>query len=296
MSDLPVIFGMGAAQAGQSWLFNALAQSPDVRSLPLEELHYWDTFAPRDAEEHVQALNARAELMTERHGLDGPGLDLAELAAVLEYDRTDDAAYHAYLAAALVDHAGAYAMDFTPSYSMLSIAELERAVAFSSRSVFLFIMCDPVARLWAHVRMNAARRLRAGDDLDAKANFILRRALQGLEGHIMMRGDYASALRRLQAVVPRGRLYVLVAEQALCATGVAALCRALKIAPAGVPADEPVFQPSYAGMDPAMMAAARWQLRDQYDAVAEILGEMPASWLPETREVSAAQPEEELSQ
>ncbi len=64
------------------------------------------------------------------------------------------AAYLDYLGAG---QGAAVVGDITPAYGLLSVERL-RAMAALGETRFLYILRDPVARLWSHVRMIAGRR------------------------------------------------------------------------------------------------------------------------------------------
>ena len=125
--------------------------------------------------------------------------------------------------------------------------------------------------------MIASRRDADGLVSERRCGNILARTIRGEESQIAMRSDYASAIARLTAAIPVGRLLIEVVEEMVSGEGRARICDFLGLSRI---ASDPV--PVHAGQPLAMTgeqraAAAEW-LAPQYDAAERALGRMPGGW------------------
>ena len=264
MSLPPIIFGMGATKAGTSWLWEALAAHPSVSARKIKELHSFDTFDAKDQTRQLDGFARVRGKMTDRARI----ADMEALCAVLAGDRAGDDGYKDYVAGPGV------ALDVTPSYGLLSVEGLKRMLAAFPAARFLYLVRDPVERLWSHIRMEVSRRMQPGADFDNRARGMLRRiADEGAEPQITKRGDYAGAIARLCEAVPEAQLRVLVSEEMTVAT----VCEA-----AGLPMHETGVKAAHVGqpseMKEGMHARAARFLKDQYQFMADYLGRIPAAW------------------
>ncbi|MXQ07775.1 hypothetical protein GQ651_07940 [Alphaproteobacteria bacterium GH1-50] len=275
-----VFFCVGAAKAGTSWLHAQLADHPECHFRAIKELHYFDAVEAgqldREHEKHRQE-----HLRVQGYAGDDPNerqevllRDRADWMDVLSSGRQDDAAYLAYLRGG----AGAARVvgEVTPAYALLPRERLSAMATVAPDVRVLYMLRDPVERLWSHVRMIAARRDDEGRVTARRAANILRRVFRGEEDQIERRGDYARALRKLQATIPQGRLMLGVFEE-MIAGGLDRLAAFLGIAPfARVVAPVHAGQPLDMTADQRQAAAAF--LRPQYKAVERALGRVPDSW------------------
>lgn len=275
-----LLFCVGATKAGTSWLHDYLARHPDCHLRQVKELHYFDRLdlGANWARGDLQRRIARKEAALAAAGAgDAIALaaELADLEAALRLlsGPEDEAAYLGYL----TEGRGVRQLvaDMTPAYSLLSVARLRQMAGLLPEVRFLYVLRDPLARLWSHVRMIARRR---GGASPARAAGILGAVLAGREPAIALRSDYRGALARLDAAVDPGRLMVAFYEELLTAPGIAALCRFLGIA--GRPADlgRRVHAGAALALPAAECAAALAWLRPQYDYVERRLGRLPDAW------------------
>lgn len=273
MSAPVILYGLGAAKAGTSWLFRWLSGHPECHFRAVKELHYFDTL------ENGRWAKRAGELRAEREKAGAAGArperlaDLDALTALFEA-RGDAAAYRAYLESG---RGGARVIgEVTPAYGLLPPDRLRQMDALGEAR-FLYILRDPVDRLWSHVRMIARRRDPSGEVTGARAGRILERALGGGEQHIMERGDYSGALGRIAAAIPAARRLAVFFEDMIAGRATDRICGFLGIAPLA-----PLATPVHAGAGPQMTAgqwrAARAALAPQYDYVAAAMGPVPGAW------------------
>lgn len=289
-----LLYGVGATKAGTSWLYRYLHDHPQCHLRTIKELHYFDTF---DADARAAQLTAfrgrrrqfeRALVAAEEAGqgwkvrnMERRLADFADLIPLIDAPRgADDLAYASYL----MEGAGKadVVADITPAYGLLDERMFARMAALSDGARFVYLLRDPVDRLWSHVRMQAHRQRQEGEVFELKARRILNRVLRkGLETHLPARGDYAGSLERLWSAVGRDRVHVGFAEALYAPGGTNDLCRFLGIAPQEPPDRTPANAGPQAPIDPAQAAEARRFLAPQYDWVARNIGALPKEWRAE---------------
>jgi len=290
MSERGLLYCVGATKAGTSRLYSALHDHPDCLVREVKEAHYWDTFNADDRDRQVAAYRQRLQEIEARlKRLEAEGKtwvaahlsrrrgEMIDLLAVLDGNRSGHAAYFAWLGQGATTES--LMTDFTPAYGLLDETGLERMITAGPLAKVVFLIRDPLARLWSHVRMQADRQKLAAEDYAQKANSILWRLLnKGGETHIVARGDYAGIITRLRRVVPEGRLLVDFAERVFTPEGWARLCGFLGIAVSEIDQDRRAHEGKPVAMRPDLVAQAVAYLRDQYDFVARDMGPLPQEW------------------
>lgn len=278
-----VMFCVGAAKAGTSWLHRYLSDHPDTHFRSIKELHYFDALDRGQVGRQLGETEARAEGY--RHDLPGAGphrlanrlrqiADCEDWAQVLRRGE-DGAAYLGYLTQGAE---GRLVGDMTPAYALLSEERLRSMAGLAPDVRFVYLLRDPVERLWSHVRMMAERRARKDGRIDGRASHILGRVFRGKESEIEARGDYRAALTKLGNAVPAGRLFIGFYERITSVPGVIELCRFLGIRAVEPDAGRRVNAAPSVEMSPDERARARAWLADQYDFVADLLGARPQGW------------------
>jgi len=304
MGEPALLFGLGATRAGTSWLYGYLAGHPQCHFRTVKELHYFDVVESGGWEWWLRHLAGRREALAGRRAraAAGPGravldrrlADYDGLIALLGRRSADDAAYRAFVAAG----AGAGVRlvgDITPAYGLLPEAVLARMQGLAPVTRFVYLLRDPVARLWSNVRQVVPLRGGAGGagggggdagEAGARALRIFDRVLAGKEGEILRRSDYAGALSRLFRAIRPANLQVLFYETLFAEPALRRLCGFLGIDYRPADTARRVNEAVALPLDPARRAAARRLLAPQYDHVRETFGDaVPASWLAEPAEV-----------
>lgn len=279
-----VFLCIGAAKAGTDWLHRQLLRHPECHLRALKELHYFDAIENgrlmRELEKHREM---QGDLLN-RLARDGHAPDatqarrLADRAAwldVLQSGHEDRAAYLAYLTDGA--KSGQVVADITPAYALLPEDRLTAMSRMAPDVRFLYLLRDPIERLWSHVRMIAVRRDPEGRIQGHRCAAILKRTIAGDETEIAKRSDYAGTLARLARAVPAANLLVEAFEDMVEGAGLLRLCRFLGIAPI---TGEPVAVNEGQALEMTRdqrQAAALW-LAPQYDAAEVALGRMPRGW------------------
>jgi hypothetical protein len=287
-----VMLGVGATKSGTSWLYRYLADHPECHFRTIKELHYFDGLEKgglaaqaEDRRREAAAIQARIDEGRQGKGASARLADRRDWIGVLAKGREDVAAYLGYLDGGRDGQA--VVGEVTPAYALLPEERLRAMAAMGGREVrFVYLMRDPVARLWSHVRMMAGRRAPDGAVERRRCDRIFDRTLAGAETQIAARGDYRAALERFARAIDPARLLVLVSEELTSGAAHARLCAFLGIAeraadPATVYAGQPLPM-----RRPQIRAARDW-LAPQYDYVAERLGYRPAGWAYDLEEVGS---------
>jgi len=162
ISDQVFLFCIGAQKAGTSWLWRYLQTHPDVNLGPYKELHYFDANTKlahrsrqreldRRLSKHLQTSNVIADpqrAMQKQHDL---ALYQSLYSGSLDIDRYRNVVIGPNAQANLVG-------DFTPAYALLSPERYKLMASVHNNVRFLFLLRDPVERLWSQLRMTARRR------------------------------------------------------------------------------------------------------------------------------------------
>lgn len=279
-----VFLCVGAAKAGTSWLHAQLARHPECHFRAIKELHYFDAVERGRLDRLKRKHRDIQAEMLERLARSGKRptdeqarrlTDRADWLDVLEKGEEDVAAYLRYLQSG----AGPAKVvgEMTPAYALLPARRLWSMARMAPDVRMLYLLRDPVERLWSHVRMIAARRDNDGCVTERRCANILGRVIAGEETQIVARSDYAGAIRRLVEAVPGGRLLIEVFEEMVEGRGFDRICDFL-----GVRNIAPSPAPVHEGQPLAMTAEQRYLAADwlapQYEAAVEALGRMPEAW------------------
>jgi len=273
-----LLFCVGATKASTSWLFNYLSGHPDCHLQKFKELHFFDNLdvAPKLA--RVTLLQSeRDALRAEHQAAPRPALAarIASADAWLEVLKSGNTQSFLDYLTRNIGQKNLIA-DITPAYALLPIDRLRAMAALLPDVRFVYLLRDPVARLWSHVRMSAYQR---GSDFMVQAAQIFDAAMAGTQSGLLNRGDYKSALGRLDAAVDPSRLLVMYQEVLLTVPGIQRLCAFLGIAQHDANfADRVHAGPQLAMTDNQKLRAQQF-LRPQYQYVADRFGPLPEAWL-----------------
>ncbi len=282
--DSTLLFCVGATKAGTSWLHSQLAAHPDCSLRSLKELHYFDGIENGKLEKQRAQIEGMVQTLLGRM-LDANTEKRAELSRriedragwekVLGLGHEDTAAYLDYLCEGAE---GRLVADITPAYGLLSEDRLAQMAQLLPDVRFVYLMRDPVDRIWSHVRMNSMRK-KGGKTVDpGHAHAMLGHVLDGGHLDIERRSDYRGVLEKLDRAVPEGKWLALFYEDLFYGDGVPRLCDFLGITPFAAQTGRRVHGGAPADLDPAAARAARVWLDDQYTYVARRFGALPAGW------------------
>lgn len=279
-----LLFCVGATKAGTTWLFDYLAGHRDCHLRSIKELHYFDCVETGRFGQQLKLQRAAAERLAARGAPEGSARaarlarkrrDVADWIGVLSARREDRGAYLGYLQGGI--GARRLVADITPAYALLPETRLRAMAGLSPGARFVYLLRDPVARLWSHVRM-LARRESDATGFEAAAGRIMDSVLDGAPSGAAERGDYAGSLTRLRAAVEPSRLLVMFQEEMTSLPGLARLCGFLGIAPEPGDFGKRVHEGAPLALPEAQRARAAAFLRPQYDYVSRLFPDLPESW------------------
>ncbi len=293
-TDKTMLFCIGAQKAGTSWLYTVLAAHPECH-LPVKEVHYFDTVVDaKRAGAVFKRRNAKAERVLARakskKGQKSPQ-DLAALSghmALLERSANSTGNDDEYLTFLKTGGEGkAVIGDITPAYATLTRTEFARMAELSPNARFLFLMRDPIDRLWSEVRMSAQKTgKRLGEDEEASDEVYLHRCLKRLDAAIADgplteadRSNYMLTLQELEAAVPAAQIMTVFFEDMFEQASIDRMCGFLGIAPIPAQVETVKFPGRKLSFPQDRYAGVYNWLAGQYDGAAAKFGDtLPARW------------------
>lgn len=279
-------FCIGATKAGTSWLHDHLSRHDECYLRSIKELHYFSRSsttqfgrALRECEDKIALLQAGVDLS----GRGKPDVcrqlaDLRDWQDVLQLREVNLPAYRSYLTKGM--GSGHLVGDMTPAYALLPAKTLQDLLAVGSNVRVVYLIRDPLERLWSHVRMIAKRTApgRFAEEAIALLDRVTRGDLSGEAKGIVARGKYSAILPKLARVFDPKCLFVQFYEDLMTSEGVARLSAFLGIVPGHADFQKRV----HGGVSLAMPARAKCRalafLKPQYDYVAREYGTIPAVW------------------
>jgi hypothetical protein len=297
-------FGIGAQKAGTSWLYQLLSLNPGCKPLPVKEMHFFDrkyAATPpsneqilRDVRRLVESTAKLADrfdkglsttktqmyqdgfLAKQRIGMNVEQIvRLAERLSVIDTD-----SYVRYIEDWRARWPDKVIGEITPAYSTLPSQGFAELTSLYQDARYIFIMRDPVSRMWSHLRFANKNQSGMGD-----LNERVAASLQ--QDSYTVRSDYARTVREMDALVPQDRIhYVFFEEMVSPDTAVREVSRIedfLSLSHLGEEAiQELVNQPANvapkAVMTEESSALLVDALRPQYEFVAERFGRLPTAW------------------
>ncbi len=232
-----IMICVGATKAGTSWVHDQVSGHPDCEFRSIKELHYFDTLRDESVAPRIREFQAeKARLKQRLVGATVPKqmvlqrqiADLRDWISVLSRRSGDWGAYAKFLTAGR--EAQKMVGEVTPAYATLPAETLRQIAGMAEDVRLVYLMRDPVARLWSHVRMLARRE--AGDAAGYARAVSTRfdRVVAG-DPYMQDRGDYAAALTKLRAVVAPERLLTMFSEDLMTEAGMARLWTFLGLSP-----------------------------------------------------------------
>jgi hypothetical protein len=282
VSGTPLLFCVGAAKAGTSWLHRVLSDHPGCALRSIKELHWFDALDRGEVGRQIAEVEGRRARYLSEMGGAGPHRLATRARQVKDCDDWlsvlrggDERAYMKYLVAGAE---GRMVADMTPAYALLSEERLRGMAALAPDVRFLYLIRDPVERLWSHVRMIAAIRAAKDGNHEGRAAHVLGRVFRGKEGEIAARSDYRAAIGRLARAVDPRRLLVAVTEEMFTSEGFARIMAFLGLSVPQLDFARRIHESPAADLAPDARSEARAWLSPQYDFVADWLGRRPAVW------------------
>ncbi len=278
-----LLLGVGAMKAGTSWLYDYLSAHPEVHFSPQKEVHYFDVLTSRSERHHLNAkIRTLADCVSELQST--PSLNIAPeikkvekaLANIQIYK--NGAGTHEEYRSYLTKRLGTQRVigDITPSYCALSEKLLAEMYALAPSVKFVFVMRDPVDRLWSAVRMRAKQM---GGDFERCCCTLSEDIIRNGSHPMLTRAGYRETLDKLRAVAPKEDILILFYEAMFTRETRDKICDFLNIRHHPGSDTKKVNEGRSADIPPDIFDAFLKLLRPEYDAVRQAFpSEVPESW------------------
>ncbi|MBL4811247.1 MAG: sulfotransferase [Rhodobacteraceae bacterium] len=285
-NDVSMLFCVGAQKAGTSWLFDMLSKNPECHFTPYKEVHYFNIIAGLSEPIYRGRLATARKVAGKLDYRLGPGnagllrrlrgvTDLLEI-----YTGKQGPNRHApYLNYMLKDRGTAQILcDFTPGYSLLRPEDFAQMETLG-RSKFIFVMRDPVARLWSMIKMQAGLNTDNDDTFEQACHDIgwakVKMGRAGFAG----RSDYRKTVAAMEASVPVDRIQYLFYEDLFSQSSMDEVCGFVGISPLPVEPGKRINEGKALALPDDLAAIFYKHLTPQYEAMREKFGaRLPAKW------------------
>ena len=272
-----LLIGLGAAKSGTTWLHRYLAAHPECHAGPVKEMHWFDSAEADSWTWRLKSLRTEIERARGRGERDRASR-IARFAAHVERGERDDGTYLSILSEGAAP--GALRFEITPAYSLLPEEALRRMAALEEGTArFLFVMRDPVGRMWSNLRMAAKRRGGSEGEIGRRAHDLMHAALDPDGADHRARSAYAAILPKLLAAIPRERLHLAFHEELFTQRSLDALTDFLGIARRKGALRRRVHTGRAMPLDDDLAARARVLLDPHYAATRRIMGRVPDAWM-----------------
>lgn len=287
--DVTYLVCLGATKAGTSWLWDHLAHHPECHLRTIKEYNF---FFLSDAASFDSALKIVQNRIARQHQViaalpegarDYANRHLADLQAwqaLLESRTVDLAAYRDFLLSGRADQR--LVGDFTPAYGLLSVKRIGQMAQLDRDTRFVYLLRDPLARAWSHIRMVAANLVGQGGDMASLAQGVLHRLVSGSPDNeskwLAERGDYARILPKLDRALVDRPFLVQFYEDLITAPGLARMQAFLGISQRDGALETRVHQGVAVDLMPEDRGRLLTWLRPQYDYIAARYPVLPVAW------------------
>lgn len=269
------LLGVGAQKAGTTWLYYYLDKHPEVFMSPVKEMHF---FGNRNTQ-GTWPIRAFQKKLTERKKLaKANGTEKEEQFAALRARirmGSDMSAYRRFFRKRVKKQP--VFGEITPAYSSLPIEELKFIRKQFPNTKIIFLMRNPVDRLWSQMRFS--EDFDSVDDLEGRINTILERPVYA------ERINYVRTIGNLREVFAPDQLHFEFYENLFSDAAVARLCRFLQISYKPANFEKKHNVSVKVPLSPLIRPKITASLRAQYDFVqSEFSSELPESWIRDMSE------------
>jgi len=157
---------IGAAKSGTTWLYEQLRHSPEIYMAPEKELHYffsrYGAFNRLRSSARYRLLKAYVDRASEKFEKPLPDPAFAREFSHFQKDldwyqmfAQGPVTQSWYRSLFLEAGKNQFACDFSPSTSKISIDGVHAIRALSDNVKIIYILRDPVDRLWSHIKFHA---------------------------------------------------------------------------------------------------------------------------------------------
>jgi len=227
---------IGAQKAGTTWLYETLRTSNEIHFSRNKELHYFDVISGKAEQVFRLRINAvktlAKELISEHGKINRRRLQiLTELTDLLSIYTDDEGDHEAYLTYLLQGFTGQRVIcDITPAYAILDAKEFAEMGKLGQAS-FIFIMRDPIDRMWSQIRMAVSSDRSQFSDFQRACEVRAQHLIDSNRLPNLERANYRRTMLELEAAIPRDRIKYVFYEDLFHARTMRDICTFLEIAP-----------------------------------------------------------------
>lgn len=294
-----LLFGVGAQKSGTTWLYNLLKTHPECHCSETKELHYFDVLHRKGEQTHLtqrvellQKLTARAAMAKEptRGNLKE---QMNRISRLIDMYPEKSGNHSKYLSILLDGYVGQkIACDITPSYSTLDRV-IFREMSSLGPSQFIFIMRDPVDRMWSQIRMAVAHSTAKLSDEAFQDACVARARDLHASGRLpkIPRANYDRTMVELEAVIPSDKIMYIIFEKMFDPEAITRLWRFLRVQSIDIEAKIPANTGKSASLPADVEHLLFEGLRHQYEVVFNRFGmDVPAEWRDRYRACKRSRP------
>lgn len=266
LSNRTFLLGVGAHKAGTTWLHDYLNNHPDVFMSPIKEMHFFgNRFKPENAWPYT---HFRRRLRDRKAQFGEKGKTCTALRARLRMGGNMKA-YRRFFRWRV--GAAPVFGEITPAYAILDIKELQYARSRFDRIRVIFLMRNPVDRLWSHMRFS--EKYDTLDELESQLGNVLSKPAY------RQRINYAQTLQNLQQVFTPDELHVEFYEHLFTDAAIQRLCAFLGIDDRPANFKKRLNVSMKLPLSPLLRPNVVADLRDQYEfVIAQFGANTPQSW------------------
>lgn len=279
------MYGVGAVKAGTSWLYSYLEGHPECAMPPFKELRYFYILESGYFDGQIKLTRNLVQEI--KHSIEtGKTKDVPAAQQrlnktrrwlkVLQLRAEAPEAYAEYM---MAEARGAkLTADITPEYCMMPVSRLKQMAGLVAQTRFVYILRDPIDRLWSNVRMNARRKSDNPELMRGYALSEVDEILNGKPNAATDRSDYAQGLQSLEQAIPSENRKVLFYETLFRDDTIRDLCGFLGLSNHPAPLKKRVHAGLPVKLDIARRNALQKMLAPQYQAVQARFQTLPAQW------------------
>ena len=288
--DTQMLFCIGAQKAGTTWLFHLLRQSKHIHFSKSKELHYFDVIHGKAKQLHDARVHAiqmlASKLSTNIGSHNDTHLDsMIETAKLLKIYSNDDGHHHGYISYLLQRYARQDVVaDITPAYAILD-REIFAEMGRIGCAKFIFIMRDPVDRMWSQIRMAVRSQNPEPKMFQHNCEARARHLITTNRLFKIERANYQRTINELESVIPKDRIKYIFYENLFLESTIFDICQFI-----GIPTLSAQFEMRQNEGIPALLPEDvelefRRALHPQYTFAYEKFGAaMPPSWNKEFKQ------------
>lgn len=224
---MPHFLGIGAQRAGTSWLYENLANHPDIWMPYKKELHYFDRAESYASPSYLSSNNLFYRIFNNRllagkywrrffknylieeinsvrnyisNGVKRPDLKRMSWRVKYLFGICNDSWY----ASLFEEGTGKVTGEITPSYSILELDDIKHIREIMPELKLIFIMRNPVDRAWSHAKHDFLRKFHRSLHSISEDEFI---AFFNSKGSLL-RSDYLRTVKNWRAYFPKEQFFI----------------------------------------------------------------------------------------